>query len=252
MITILCPYFFCSATVRVSPASIPENPDRSIIRLHAISHPLLSGTCIASLMYFPITEEAQQRLNDQEYTDSSAISREIGKYVPDRVRAPEGDDVDTVFQSLFGVHSPDPDVPPDPYMWALGGRADEDIQPPHFTRPKVRGDIIGVEVGKHMASIDEVIASLTDAAVKGGEAIAVLNGMQSALERALGAIGEARNTVGHVMGQYAQSTILGEYQGLLSGAHDKAAGLNQLMEEVKNSIIAGQEKGEEMVGRLLG
>lgn len=156
MLTVVCPYFFCSATVRISPASIPSDPDRSIIRLHQIKHPVLIGTCIASLMYVPITPEVLQRFRDQEYSDSSSISSAIGKYIPDRVREQRNDDVDNIFQSVFGMHSPDPDVPADPHMWALGGRADEEIQPPHSTRPRVPDNIKGAELGRHVAAMDEI------------------------------------------------------------------------------------------------
>jgi beta-glucosidase-like glycosyl hydrolase len=102
-----------------------------------------------------------------------------------------------------------------------------------------------------VASIDELIGMSQDAALKGGEARAALLDAGNQMAVAQGSIEEAISVIAQIQGQ-ATSALLESYRAILAQVQTDIASLMEQNESIIEAIGAGQERGEEFNGRLLG
>lgn len=70
-----CPYFYCSATVSTVTSTNPSSLMRGTLLFeHDIKHPILSGACIASLMYYPVNDQVKAIFRKQQLHDAELIA----------------------------------------------------------------------------------------------------------------------------------------------------------------------------------
>ena len=255
-----CPYHWCSRVVEVVPA--PRYPgthrtDSELITAHVIAHPVLPGTCPASNMHYPLDEESAQHLRDQEQADGRRIPKLVTGSVPegsrprrawDRPRPARDDDSRSLRQPSRVGREPEPGS----QDWALGGREDEEsgkTKPP-IKPPRTPRGVAGQEVGRHVASVDELIGMAQQIALVTGEAIGSLNEARDALDIASAKVEEGLSELAALQGQ-ATSETLGAYHQILTQAGTDIRALMEQAEEIASAIGAGHEKGEEFIGRLL-
>jgi len=241
-----CPYYLCQARVKFLPHGTDSQPGKKfIIQRHEIDHPILRGQCVASLMYLPLNEETLARFEEREHEDSRLIHGEVRRSKP-----PSGGDAgeSTTLRNPGRMGREPSKQSPD---WALGGRADEDVQVQPTGKERIPMGVLGKVVGRPVTGIDGPIGALTQAALKGGEGIAALQALKDGLAVVQGSLIEARDLVAAAQGT-ASAVLLEEYQGMLNQAFDRALEILPTIEESITIINAAQEKGEEYIGRLMG
>lgn len=254
-----CPYERCSAIVRLMPARPSPDADWTLlVPVHDIQNRYLSGTCPASLMYHPLSPEARSHLNRMSAQDGRKISRGIQEdmdreeaelFEPPKPR-PES-------RSLRGPHriGREPVTEEDQEDWALGGREDEDsgkLTPTEdipIKRPAL--GMLGHVMGRKAVSLSDIIGMNQQAAFESGEAIGVIQQAQNDLNVAVGKLGETLNTVATMQGE-SGAQLLVEYYSLIQTASRDVSSCVEQLEEIKRQIAAGQEKGSELVARILG
>lgn len=77
-----CPYSFCHDMVSIHHQPKPPfvgGKESWIIENHEINHPILRGLCPASLMHWPLNEEARIHLQEQQDRDIAIIASHAGK-----------------------------------------------------------------------------------------------------------------------------------------------------------------------------
>lgn len=251
-----CPYYWCSRLVDIVPAPpYPGSTDipGELIKAHLIAHPVLTGTCPASNLRYPLDADSHKHLNDQAADDGRRIPPLVVRTTPPRrqprdAREPDGS------RSLRnpGRLGREPDDPASP-DWQLGGREDEEsgkVRPP-IKPPRPPRGVIGQEIGRHVASVDELIVMTQHVALLAGQAIGAIQEANNSLQNAIVDIGEAISSLAEMQGQSA-SRILQEYRRILDQASTDVTAMSQQGEEIMNALGAGQEKGAEFTARLLG
>lgn len=238
-----CLYIFCAETTTVSSTESLSGGTETLVRTHTIVHPILSGTCIMSLMHLPLSLAARLLVEAREHEDSIIIQHAVREGHSES-RGMAGDST-----TLRGIRRRGREPEPDSADWQLNGRADEDIKPDAKRHRNPIG-ILGQEMGHRVATVNELIADINEAALKSGEALGGLQEMQNTLSDVLTSIGQARDIIYRVTDNETQGALV-EYASLLSKAHLEAASLSARLEEAKGMISAGQEKGQEYIGRLL-
>lgn len=101
-----------------------------------------------------------------------------------------------------------------------------------------------------MESVEASIAAIQEAAVKGGEAIAVLQRMQQDLIIAMGLVGQVEDIIA-ALNNPALSKSLNNYFAQVSLAHEEGAKITTQIQEIKLMIEAGQHMGETYISILL-
>lgn len=77
-----CPYPFCHDTVSIHHQPKPPfvgGKESWIIENHELNHAILRGLCPASLMHWPLNEEARIHLEEQQARDIAIIASHVGK-----------------------------------------------------------------------------------------------------------------------------------------------------------------------------
>lgn len=260
-----CPYRMCSAILNLvweppPPWLSEDTPSHWLAPLHDISNALLKGSCPASLLRLPydrrdpFSAETTRALTEAYERDAKEVPRLIGEEHHERERAwfwRTRKPTDSF--SARGPHrmgrEPAPDAIDD---WQIGGREDEDIKKQDYAinRPQIPKWVMGQEVGQHVATISEIIGMIHHAAMKTGEAIAAIQQHQNDLDQIRASLEEAIDTIAGAQGQHS-SQLLEDYLAILHQEQNNVEQLNVLMEGMKGSIMVGQEKGEDMIGRLL-
>lgn len=257
----ICPYRLCGAVRKVILVPAYPTPDGKIAHrifpAHDIVHPKLRGPCPASLQEvgFSIGEPPPMAvltmLADRERVDRQILSEHPMEDVLGKVFRESHEDPES--QSLRGPQriGREPVAEADKKDWQLGGRQDEDsghLSPPDIAKPHPR-HVQGVS--GNVGSVSEVVATLTSAALHGGEAAGSVQAAIGSMDEAIVKIAEQLNDVVVAQGQ-SNAVILTEYYALINEAQEKAHTMRALGDEVISRIVAGTEKGEELIGRMLG
>lgn len=254
-----CPYQRCSAIVRLMPVQPAPGADWTlIVPRHDIQNRYLTGTCPASLMYHPLSPDAQERLNRLSVTDgrkiSAGIQRDVDResaelFDPPKPR-PES-------RSLRGPHrlGREPVTSEDEEDWALGGREDEDsgklapgTEDIPIKRPKL--GMLGHVMGRKAVSMSDLLAQNQQATLETGEAVGAIQQAINELTVATAKLGEAMNTLATMQGESTSQTLT-EYYGLVQTATNDVNSVIEQCQEINRQVAAAQEKGEEFQGRLL-
>lgn len=260
----ICPYAFCRAflVMLVERVSATDQTLRKRIPRHEMEHPLLSGPCPASLMAvgwtrdIPMEQAAQTILLQRERVDGARIPRLVGEEanaqyaeMVDPPSRPEGS------YTLRGPHrmGREPATPADQKDWHLGGREDEDsghAALPNRADNPVPNHVQGIEVGKHVASVEETVGHITTANINAGAAAAAIIDADASVRSAIGAVGSAMNNITAVMGNVSPA-LLTEYREQMARASTELHGCLPLLRNATIAITAGQESGTEFIGRML-
>jgi len=260
----ICPYRFCSAFLVMLVERVSATDATMIKRIprHDIQHPVLNGPCHASLLAvgwtpdIPMEQAAQTMLLDREAIDNAKIpgllaeesaSQHAESLHPD-VR-PEGS------YTLRGPHrmGREPVTPADEGDWQLGGREDEDsghAALPNRADNPVPNHVQGIEVGKHVASAEEIVGQITTANINAGAAANAVIDAEAQINSAIGALESSMNNIKAAMGNLSPA-LLETYYRQMSQA---SINLHSCIQPLRNSIIAitaGQENGTEFIGRML-
>jgi hypothetical protein len=250
---IKCPYRWCSKGVAVLPAPPypgTDGPGSQLIAAHDIGHPVLTGTCPASNMHYPLTPEAAQHLRDQERADSRRIPGLVVDSAPERPgwflqRHPES-------RSLRQPGRMGREPEPASDDWALGGREDEDsgkTKPPN-SPPRTPEGVAGQEVGRHVASVDELVGMTRQVQLLTGEGMGTLQGVRDELDIASSKIEAALTELSILQGS-ATSETLGSMHEILTQAGTDVRSMVEQAEEITNALGASQEHADAFIGRLL-
>jgi hypothetical protein len=252
VVTRKCPYRLCYENVDFIP--VPESPfgdpPRYLIKGHIIGSPVLKGRCPTSNMYHPFDARTEEYLREALASQIQEVREWIRGIAESTIVTSEPDPES---QSLRGEQRTGRE-PADPQSedWALGGRDDEDVAKDRVTyKPKIPTHVQGQEVGRFVASITEVIGHLNVAAMKSGEALSILSGMQDELQTVIACIDEASSQVIQAKGD-ANVVELDEYVGILATRKETAMHMSRELEEIREGINITHETGELYIGRLLG
>jgi hypothetical protein len=186
---------------------------------------------------------------DREKLVGLAIEQAKAQYRADKYKTKGEPESRTLRQPSRIGREPDPDAED----WQLGGREDEDsghVQEYAVKPPKVPAGVVGQEIGRHVTSIDELIGMTQEAALKGGEARAALLDASNQMSVAQGSIEQAIDVIAQIQGQ-ATSALIESYRAIFAQVQTDIASLIEQNESIIEAIGAGQEKGEEFIGRLL-
>ena len=253
----LCPYKLCGKVARVRTIPAYPTPDgkpaHKIFPQHDIVNPYISGPCPMSL------QEVSWAIGGIPPHDVYNMLQERLRVDRDRIIAATVQDEPPTATarpkstSLRGPHriGREPVTEEDKKDWQLGGREDEDsghLSPPDMAKPHPR-HVQGVS--GNVASVEEVVATLTSAALHGGEAAQAVQAAIGSMDEAIGKLSEQLNDVVAAQGQ-SNAVILTEYYGIINEAQEKAHMMRDLGDEIISRIVAGTEKGEELTGRMLG
>jgi hypothetical protein len=265
-----CVYALCEAQVTLTvvppyPGSA-EGPRRQQPQ-HEIVNAHLTGPCPASLMYVGWTPmhvtpiETERALAERYRVDADRAQELYHQQQRDRAQhnRPTPNE-DATSRPVVGTgpggvpnrlgRTP----PPNAEEWALGGRQDEDsghLQQYDVKPPAMKPGIFGQEVGKHVASVHELLVMMQSAAMKGGEAWQAVAAASEQLTSAIGALEEVKGIVGAAQGQ-SDAETLRNYMYYVQEAITQLLESQVKLEEGKQNILVGQEKGEEFGARLLG
>lgn len=260
----ICPYAFCRAllVMLVERASATNETLIKRIPRHDKDHPLLSGPCPASLLAvgwtrdIPMEQAAQTMLLERERIDSANVGRLIGEEA--NAQYAEMVDPPTRPKGSYTLRGPhrmgrEPATPADQEDWQLGGREDEDsghaALPSRADNP-VPDHVQGIEVGKHVASVEETVGHITTANINAGAAAAAIIDADASIHSAIGAVGSAMNNISAVMGNVSPA-LLTEYRDQMARASTELHGCLPLLRNATIVITAGQENGTEFIGRML-
>jgi hypothetical protein len=221
---IKCVFSLCKAEYSVTP-SLPD----MLIPTHPLKGPSWapSMTCPASLMVYPLSDEAKQRLVN--IWGELRLARHKEKKA--RENKPSNGDGAGKSQPLNGDH--DRNAPGNHSTeWHLGGRADEDIIPDatKYTRPPL--GVLGQPLGRAeqaMASMSDILAQVASAINASEVSMAGMDGVKVEIQR-------ARAGVAELMGE-SQSGTLQDWMAHLNTARDA-------VDSIQHSLMMGKELGE--------
>lgn len=231
-----CPFGPCGEM----PQVLPYQP-HPLIEPHMMFN-FMNGSpngtpCPASLMRWPLTSTARKVLQEQEevwrphveaYDDPSHPAwREMKGPNVEKSPLPES-------QPLRQPGRIGREPNPRSSAWALGGRQDEDVI---SSGEEKRGVIppYADAYGMGRSMISELAGYINAAGAAGAEA-------RNALDQAIEALGRARGAIAQAVGE-ASSESLNDYLAFLGRAITEC-------QDAQAQIDAGQDKGQEFIGRL--
>lgn len=259
-----CPYRFCGAFLVMLVEQAPPGSETWIKRIprHDIEHAVLTGPCHASLLAVgwtpgtPLAQSAQTMLLDREAVDNAKIpglltdeaTRQHEESLRRTHERPDGS------YSLRGPHriGREPVTPEDESAWHLHGRQDEDSG--HIALPTRQDNPIpayvqGTEVGRHVASAEEVVGHLTTANINAGAASHTIVDTEAQLQSAIGALDSCKGNIRAAMGNLSPQ-LLQMYFSLIEQAQGDLQSCIPSLRQATIAIANGQQNGTEFIGRL--
>lgn len=246
-----CPYLFCSAVVEAVEMRPYSNTTgtRLMTPYHEIQNPIITGGCPGSNLWIPITPEGYRVMAEVAETHRRLINERLDNPPEPRVRDQQARRGGGFPQRPIGPSGVphrlgrEPVTPEDQGSWnPPRGQEPERPLPPH-----VSGTPLG---SRGMADIGQLVAMTTEANVQSGEAVGALAQAIQTVQNALGAIEAAKSQASAVLGSTHAQTM-SDYVGVITQAEVEMGGVLPQLEQARDYMASGMEKGEAYIGILM-
>lgn len=242
-----CPFGLCKANVDL----VPTHP-KDTLKTHQLDGPprLPTMNCPASLMEFPLSDDAKNMLLDQYRDLARHLVRDVDQHPTMKPSPGVRRHVERLLDQLddymdtphdIGKREPFKYIPDGPVYrgpepgdpaWQVGGREDEEIiRPEEVKKGRIPLGVLGQGVGRGsgMASMSEVLAQAASAINACDVAAAGIGGAKHEIQR-------ARQAVAELLGE-SQSGTLQDWMANLNAALDN-------VEKSEQALLIGKELGE--------
>lgn len=249
-----CPYHWCAAVVEMveiteEGVNAPYGVDvgalgpRKVIVAHEIENPFLSGTCPASLMYYPFDLGTYIYLNETRYNqDSERIEegkldhiRRASRMIPGQGMPPN----QSQSARQPGRMGREPDADSDD--WGLGGREDEDTRVQYGSDDlamPLPDDVEGHAEGKHQPptiwsglsteSGGTGMTSIPELAAQANSAIAKLQEAHANAETTRTLVKEAIGTINLILSNSTGETVSSALHAAIGAANEQDSSMNAM------------------------